>query len=123
MKGWEWGHNQPSSALPPHAALPTERATTGVGCNMVGCVMSRCRTLTCRRWQMPAEQGVACLRSHGNAHHCTFRCAAVYFVQGILGLSRLATSFFFKDDLHIDPAEVRLACTQLANTAMSNVQP
>ncbi|GLC69288.1 hypothetical protein PLESTF_000811800 [Pleodorina starrii] len=30
----------------------------------------------------------------------------VYFVQGILGLSRLAVSFFFKDELHIDPAEV-----------------
>ena len=32
---------------------------------------------------------------------------AVYFVQGILGLSRLAVSFFYKDELHIDPAEVR----------------
>lgn len=30
----------------------------------------------------------------------------VYFVQGILGLSRLAISFFFKDELHIDPAQV-----------------
>ncbi|KXZ46444.1 hypothetical protein GPECTOR_43g880 [Gonium pectorale] len=30
----------------------------------------------------------------------------VYFVQGILGLSRLAVSFFFKDELHIQPAEV-----------------
>jgi hypothetical protein len=30
----------------------------------------------------------------------------VYFVQGILGLSRLAVSFFFKDELHIEPAEV-----------------
>ncbi len=52
-----------------------------------------------------------------------FRCAAVYFVQGILGLSRLATSFFFKDDLHIDPAEVRFACTKLVSAAVSNVQP
>ncbi|KAL6763052.1 BT1 family-domain-containing protein [Haematococcus lacustris] len=32
--------------------------------------------------------------------------AMVYFVQGILGLSRLALSFFFKDTLHIEPAEV-----------------
>eukprot|EP01018_Ginkgo_biloba_P024267 Gb_14179 [translate_table: standard] len=32
--------------------------------------------------------------------------AMVYFVQGILGLSRLAVSFFLKDDLHLDPAEV-----------------
>eukprot|EP00877_Chromochloris_zofingiensis_P007082 jgi/Chrzof1/2627/Cz11g23020.t1 len=30
----------------------------------------------------------------------------VYLVQGILGLSRLALSFFFKDDLHIEPAQV-----------------
>jgi hypothetical protein len=30
----------------------------------------------------------------------------VYFVQGILGLSRLALSFYFKDDLHVDPAQV-----------------
>jgi hypothetical protein len=32
--------------------------------------------------------------------------AMVYFVQGILGLSELAISFFLKDDLHLDPAEV-----------------
>lgn len=30
----------------------------------------------------------------------------VYFVQGVLGLSRLAVSFYLKDDLHLDPAEV-----------------
>lgn len=30
----------------------------------------------------------------------------VYFVQGILGLSRLAVSFFLKDDLGLTPAEV-----------------
>ncbi|MEM1425597.1 MAG: folate/biopterin family MFS transporter, partial [Cyanobacteria bacterium P01_H01_bin.130] len=30
----------------------------------------------------------------------------VYFVQGILGLSRLAVSFFLKDDLGLSPAEV-----------------
>jgi folate/biopterin transporter len=30
----------------------------------------------------------------------------VYFVQGILGLSRLAVSFFLKDELHLSPAEV-----------------
>ncbi|KAL5712579.1 hypothetical protein ACHQM5_014738 [Ranunculus cassubicifolius] len=29
----------------------------------------------------------------------------VYFVQGVLGLSRLAVSFYLKDDLHLDPAE------------------
>ncbi|KIZ01943.1 hypothetical protein MNEG_6021 [Monoraphidium neglectum] len=32
--------------------------------------------------------------------------ALVYFVQGILGLSRLALSFYFKDDLKVDPAQV-----------------
>jgi hypothetical protein len=32
--------------------------------------------------------------------------AQVYFVQGILGLARLAVSFFFKDTLKVEPAEV-----------------
>lgn len=32
--------------------------------------------------------------------------AMVYFVQGVLGLSDLAVSFYLKDDLHLDPAEV-----------------
>jgi len=36
----------------------------------------------------------------------TIAIAMVYFVQGILGLSRLAVSFFLKDDLNLDPAEV-----------------
>ncbi|KAG2545268.1 hypothetical protein PVAP13_9KG421249 [Panicum virgatum] len=31
--------------------------------------------------------------------------AIVYFVQGVLGLSRLAVSFYLKDDLHLGPAE------------------
>ena len=30
-------------------------------------------------------------------------CRAVYFVQGILGLARLALTYFFKDELHLDP--------------------
>jgi hypothetical protein len=38
---------------------------------------------------------------------CYAAAAAVYFVQGILGLSRLALSFFFKDDLGVEPAQVR----------------
>lgn len=36
----------------------------------------------------------------------TIAIAMVYFVQGILGLARLAVSYFLKDDLHLDPAEV-----------------
>jgi hypothetical protein len=32
----------------------------------------------------------------------------VYFVQGILGLSRLAVSYYFKDDLGLDPAELAI---------------
>lgn len=32
--------------------------------------------------------------------------AIVYFVQGVLGLSRLAVSFYLKDNLHLEPAEV-----------------
>ncbi|KMS98840.1 hypothetical protein BVRB_3g068210 [Beta vulgaris subsp. vulgaris] len=35
----------------------------------------------------------------------TIAVAMVYFVQGVLGLSRLAVSFYLKDDLHLDPAE------------------
>ncbi|GFP86530.1 folate-biopterin transporter 1 chloroplastic [Phtheirospermum japonicum] len=31
--------------------------------------------------------------------------AMVYFVQGVLGLSRLALNFYLKDNLHLDPAE------------------
>ncbi|XP_015165648.1 folate-biopterin transporter 1, chloroplastic-like isoform X2 [Solanum tuberosum] len=31
--------------------------------------------------------------------------AMVYFVQGVLGLSDLAVSYYLKDDLHLDPAE------------------
>lgn len=38
----------------------------------------------------------------------TIAIAMVYFVQGILGLSRLAVSYFLKDDLHLDPAEAAL---------------
>ncbi|MEW5305879.1 MAG: hypothetical protein WDW36_008394 [Sanguina aurantia] len=34
--------------------------------------------------------------------------AMVYFVQGILGLSRLALFFFFKDELQVQPAEVAM---------------
>ena len=32
----------------------------------------------------------------------------VYFVQGILGLSRLAVSYYFKDELGMDPAELAI---------------
>jgi folate/biopterin transporter len=35
-----------------------------------------------------------------------FAILLVYFVQGILGLARLAVSFFLKDDLGLSPAEV-----------------
>jgi len=33
-----------------------------------------------------------------------------YFVQGVLGLSRLAVSFFLKDELQISPSMVRYGC-------------
>lgn len=42
-----------------------------------------------------------------------FALLTVYFVQGILNLSRLAVSFFLKDDLGLTPAEVA-ALTGLA---------
>ena len=35
-----------------------------------------------------------------------FAILTVYFVQGILGLARLAVSFFLKDDLGLTPAQV-----------------
>ncbi|MGK7933726.1 MAG: folate/biopterin family MFS transporter [Microcystaceae cyanobacterium] len=35
-----------------------------------------------------------------------FAILTVYFVQGILGLARLAVSFFLKDDLSLSPAQV-----------------
>lgn len=35
-----------------------------------------------------------------------FAILSVYFVQGILGLARLAVSFFLKDDLSLSPAQV-----------------
>ncbi len=35
--------------------------------------------------------------------HLLLCCRAVYFVQGILGLARLALTYFFKDELHLDP--------------------
>jgi BT1 family len=35
-----------------------------------------------------------------------FAILLVYFVQGILGLARLAVSFFLKDELGLTPAEV-----------------
>lgn len=43
--------------------------------------------------------------------------AMVYFVQGVLGLARLAVSFYLKDDLHLDPAEV-CPCYMLQNKTM-----
>jgi folate/biopterin transporter len=45
----------------------------------------------------------------------------VYFVQGILGLARLAVSFFLKDDLGLTPAEVA-ALTGIA-TAPWTIKP
>ncbi|KAL8485227.1 hypothetical protein ACS0TY_027503 [Phlomoides rotata] len=36
----------------------------------------------------------------------TIAVAMVYFVQGVLGLARIAVNFYLKDDLHLDPAEV-----------------
>ena len=39
--------------------------------------------------------------------------AMVYFVQGVLGLARLAVGFYLKDDLHLDPAEVSLLHTHV----------
>ncbi len=42
-----------------------------------------------------------------NYEHCCVLPHAVYLVQGILGLARLAVSYFLKDELHLDPATVR----------------
>ncbi len=37
----------------------------------------------------------------------------MYFVQGILGLARLALTYFFKDELHLDPVRLTLASLDL----------
>lgn len=48
--------------------------------------------------------------------------AMVYFVQGVLGLARLAVSFYLKDDLHLDPAEVSPCYVlQKTNDALSKI--
>lgn len=41
--------------------------------------------------------------------------AMVYFVQGVLALARLAVSFYLKDDLHLDPAEVHTISPVIMN--------
>ena len=38
---------------------------------------------------------------------------AVYFVQGILGLSRLGVTYLYKDEFHLDPASVRRPASSL----------
>ncbi|CAI5510679.1 unnamed protein product [Closterium sp. Naga37s-1] len=42
--------------------------------------------------------------------------ASVYFVQGVLGLARLAVTFLLKDDFGLDPAEGVLGLARLAVT-------
>ena len=47
-----------------------------------------------------------CSIFHGG-HTCTellHVLSAVYFVQGILGLARLAVTYLFKDEVKLDPA-------------------
>lgn len=46
------------------------------------------------------------LSSCTHSDHFVSVLLAVYFVQGILGLARLAISFFYKDEFHLDPATV-----------------
>lgn len=54
---------------------------------------------------------ICCLRRYTSADGML---PAVYFVQGILGLSRLGVSFLYKDEFQLDPASVRLthACVE-----------
>ena len=47
----------------------------------------------------------SCLHPYCTGQLCALP-SAVYFVQGILGLARLAISFFYKDEFHLDPATV-----------------
>ena len=37
-----------------------------------------------------------------------YAIALVYFVQGVIGLSRLAKDFYLKDELHLDPSQTAL---------------
>ena len=48
-----------------------------------------------------------------------FAILTVYFVQGILGLARLAVSFFLKDELMLSPAEVSALMGVAAMTRLS----
>ena len=48
--------------------------------------------------------------------------AAVYWVQGILGLARLAVTFLFKDEFMLQPATVRaLLCGQVCVICRSSL--
>ncbi|GJN10159.1 hypothetical protein PR202_ga28228 [Eleusine coracana subsp. coracana] len=49
--------------------------------------------------------------------------AIVYFVQGVLGLARLAVSFYLKDDLHLDPAEAHCSYIWFLVLAMVDQAP
>lgn len=56
------------------------------------------------------EEKVSNTSSAGSATNGfeTVAILAVYFVQGVLGLARLATSFFMKDELHLTPADMAI---------------
>jgi hypothetical protein len=71
---------------------------------------------------------VVCFSSAYKLWHDTAVLTAVYFVQGILGLSGLAISFYLKDDLRLEPAQVRLGTQLLARkdhvtTSKNQLQP
>ncbi|MDG2992374.1 folate/biopterin family MFS transporter [Candidatus Synechococcus calcipolaris G9] len=56
-----------------------------------------------QRWQSEAQR---ILLFGQQPSRELFAILLVYFVQGILGLARLAISFFFKDELGLSPAQV-----------------
>lgn len=76
-----------------------------VGVDSVGCVLWWCVLYPVihgrQRMMEPVWvcDGMSHERSAGGAG------AAVYFVQGILGLARLGVTYLFKDDFRLDPAE------------------
>ncbi len=60
------------------------------------------------RAYMPAKRQLEMLIEAAIPADCALLCA-VYFVQGILGLSRLGVSFLYKDEFHLEPASVSLS--------------
>ncbi|KAG1348259.1 Folate-biopterin transporter 1, chloroplastic [Cocos nucifera] len=88
--GGSTSRNYQSSSKGDESSLDFEGETYPLSTNVPRKRKSKIGTLKCFGVEMSPDN---------------FAVAIVYFVQGVLGLSRLAVSFYLKDDLHLDPAE------------------